>query len=129
MPIALAAIAAVFFTTLLGQQLFGRRAGIWAGLITTTSYGFFAHSQILLPDMIVISFGLAALSAFWASISHPPGRAMLAAFYAALALGVFAKGPAGLLPLAVVLTWIRPRTAGEGSAGWDRSSALCSSSR
>ena len=106
MPIALAAIAAVFFTTLLGQQLFGRRAGIWAGLITTTSYGFFAHSQILLPDMIVIAFGLAALSAFWASISHPPGRAMLAAFYAALALGVFAKGPAGLLPLAVVLTWI-----------------------
>ena len=31
---------------------------------------------------------------------------MLAAFYAALALGVFAKGPVGLLPLAVVLTWI-----------------------
>ena len=31
---------------------------------------------------------------------------MLAAFYAALALGVSAKGPMGLLPLAVVLTWI-----------------------
>ena len=75
LPIALAAIAAVFFTTLLGQQLFGRRAGVWAGLIAATSYGFFAHSQILLPDMIVIAFGLAALAAFWASISHPPGRA------------------------------------------------------
>jgi len=106
LPIAIAAIGAVFFTTLLGQQLFGRRAGLWAGLITTTAYGFFAHSQLLLPDMIVIAFGLVALSAFWASISHPPGRAMLAAFYAALALGVFAKGPAGLLPLAVVLVWI-----------------------
>jgi 4-amino-4-deoxy-L-arabinose transferase-like glycosyltransferase len=106
LPIAMAAIAAVFFTTLLGQQLFGRRAGVWAGLITATSYGFFAHSQILLPDMIVIAFGLAALAAFWASISHPPGRAMLAAFYAALALGVSAKGPVGLLPLAVVLIWI-----------------------
>jgi 4-amino-4-deoxy-L-arabinose transferase-like glycosyltransferase len=106
LPIALAAIAAVFFTTLLGGQLFGRRAGIWAGLITATSYGFFAHSQILLPDMIVIAFGVAALAAFWASISHPPGRVMLAAFYAALALGVFAKGPVGLLPLLVVLVWI-----------------------
>jgi 4-amino-4-deoxy-L-arabinose transferase-like glycosyltransferase len=106
LPIAMAAIAAVFFTTLLGQPLFGRRAGVWAGLITATSYGFFAHSQILLPDMIVIAFGLAALAAFWASISHPPGRGMLAAFYAALALGVFAKGPVGLLPLAVVLIWI-----------------------
>jgi len=106
LPIALAAIAAVFFTTLLGGQLFGRRAGVWAGLITATSYGFFAHSQILLPDMIVIAFGLAALAAFWASISHPPGRLMLAAFYAALALGVFAKGPVGLLPLLVILIWI-----------------------
>ena len=106
LPIAVAAIAAVFFTTLLGQLLFGRRAGLWAGLIAATSYGFFAHSQILLPDMIVIAFGLAALAAFWASISHPPGRGMLAAFYAALALGVSAKGPMGLLPLAVVLTWI-----------------------
>ena len=106
LPIAVAAIAAVFFTTLLGQLLFGRRAGLWGGLITATSYGFFAHSQILLPDMIVIAFGLAALAAFWASISHPPGRGMLAAFYAALALGVSAKGPMGLLPLAVVLTWI-----------------------
>ena len=57
LPIAVAAIAAVFFTTLLGQLLFGRRAGLWAGLITATSYGFFAHSQIPLPDMIVIAFG------------------------------------------------------------------------
>ena len=106
LPIALAAIVAVFFTTLLGGQLLGRRAGIWAGLITATSYGFFAHSQILLPDMIVVAFGVAALAAFWASISHPPGRVMLAAFYAALALGVFAKGPVGLLPLLVILVWI-----------------------
>jgi 4-amino-4-deoxy-L-arabinose transferase-like glycosyltransferase len=106
LPVALAAIAAAFFTALLGQHLFGRRAGVWAGLITATSYGFFAHSQILLPDMIVIAFGLTALWAFWASISHPPGRLMLAVFYAALALGVFAKGPVGLLPLLVIVVWI-----------------------
>jgi 4-amino-4-deoxy-L-arabinose transferase-like glycosyltransferase len=126
MPVALAAIAAVFFTTLLGQQLFGRRAGLWAGLITTTSYGFFAHSQILLPDMIVIAFGLAAFWAFWASISHPPGRVMLAAFYAALALGFAAKGPAGLLPLAVVLTWILTEDGwrGLGRLGSKRGAAV-----
>jgi 4-amino-4-deoxy-L-arabinose transferase-like glycosyltransferase len=106
LPIALAAVVAVFFTALLGEQLFGRRAGVWAGLVLITTYSFFAHSQILLPDMIVVAFGMAALAAFWASVTHPPGTTMLALFYTALAFGVFAKGPMGLLPLAVVLVWV-----------------------
>ena len=37
LPIAIAAVAAVFLTTVLGQQLFTTRAGIAAGLITATS--------------------------------------------------------------------------------------------
>jgi len=106
LPIAIAAVAAVFLTTVLGQQLFTTRAGIAAGLITATSYGFFAHSQILLPDMLVVACSLAALCAFWAAMSHPPGRRALAAFYAAVALGIAAKGPMGLLPAVVVVVWL-----------------------
>jgi 4-amino-4-deoxy-L-arabinose transferase-like glycosyltransferase len=106
LPIAAAAVVAVFFTTGLGQQLFSARAGVAAGLVTATSYAFFAHSQIVLPDMLVVAFGLAALSAFWAAISDPPGRRALVAFYAAVALGVAAKGPMGLLPLLVVVVWV-----------------------
>jgi 4-amino-4-deoxy-L-arabinose transferase-like glycosyltransferase len=102
LPIVIGAIAAVFFTTPLGQQLFGAAAGVSAGLITTTSYGFFSHSQILLPDMLVVACGLAALCAFWAAVTHPPGAGALVAFYAAVALGLAAKGPMGLLPLLVV---------------------------
>jgi 4-amino-4-deoxy-L-arabinose transferase-like glycosyltransferase len=114
LPIVLAAVAAVFFTTLLGQQLFSARAGVIAGLVTATSYGFFAHSQIVLPDMLVVAFGLAALCAFWASVSDPPNPRALATFYAAIALGVAAKGPMGLLPLLVVLVWL---LAGKGAGG------------
>ena len=66
LPIAVAAVAAVFFATLLGQQLFSARAGAIAGLVTATSYGFFAHSQLLLPDMLVVALGLAP--------SAPSGR-------------------------------------------------------
>jgi 4-amino-4-deoxy-L-arabinose transferase-like glycosyltransferase len=106
LPIAAAAVAAVFVTTYLGQQLFSARAGVAAGLVTATSYAFFAHSQIFLPDMLVVAFGLAALSAFWAATSHPPGPRALAAFYAAVALGVAATGPMGLLPLLVVVVWV-----------------------
>ena len=106
LPIAVAAIAAVFFTTLLGQQMFGARAGVWAGLILSTSYSFFAHSQTLLPDMLVVAFGVAALSAFWAAMTHPPGTRALVAFYACVALGVFAKGPMGILPLLIAVVWL-----------------------
>jgi 4-amino-4-deoxy-L-arabinose transferase-like glycosyltransferase len=106
LPVAMAAVAAVFFTTLLGQQLFTAAGGVGAGLITGTSYAFFAHSQISLPDMLVVACGLAALCAFWAAVSHPPGTRALAAFYVALALGVAAKGPMGLLPVPVVVAWL-----------------------
>jgi 4-amino-4-deoxy-L-arabinose transferase-like glycosyltransferase len=106
LPIAVAALIAVFFVTILGQQLYSPRAGVWAGLITATSYGFFAHSQILLPDMLVVACGVAALSAFWASVGGPAGSAALILFYLAVALGVFAKGPMGLLPLLVVAVWL-----------------------
>jgi 4-amino-4-deoxy-L-arabinose transferase-like glycosyltransferase len=106
LPITAAAVAAVFLVTVLGHQLFSGRAGVGAGLITATSYAFFAHSQILLPDMLVVAFGLAALSAFWAALSHPPGTRLLVAFYAALGLGFAAKGPMGLLPALVAAIWL-----------------------
>jgi 4-amino-4-deoxy-L-arabinose transferase-like glycosyltransferase len=106
LPVVGAAVAAVFLTTMLGQQLFSATAGVAAGLITATSYAFFAHSQILLPDMLVLAFGLGALCAFWAAVHGPPNRYALVAFYVAVALGVAAKGPMGLLPVLVVVAWL-----------------------
>src|SRR2546428_3334245 len=106
LPIALAALAAVFFTVRLGQQLVGARAGTWAGLILATSYSFFAHSQTMLPDMLVIAFGMAALSAFRAAGTRPPGPLTMVAFSGWVALGVFAKGPMGIIPLLIAVVWL-----------------------
>lgn len=106
LPVAAAAVAAVGLTTLLGEQLFSATAGVAAGLVTATSYAFFAHSQILLPDMLVAAFGLAALSAFRRVVQDPANRRALVAFYVAIALGVAAKGPIGLLPILVALVWL-----------------------
>ena len=106
LPVAGAAIAAVFLTTLLAEQLFSPTAGMAAGLVTATSYSFFAHSQILLPDMLVVAFGLGALCAFWAAQTGQSHTRALATFYAAVALGVAAKGPMGLLPVLVVVVWL-----------------------
>jgi 4-amino-4-deoxy-L-arabinose transferase-like glycosyltransferase len=105
-PVAVAAIASAVFTCLLGSRLWGPRAGLWAGVILATSAGFFSHSQVLLPDMLVTAFTTAATYAFWRWVTAPPGRLAGAAFYAALAFAVFAKGPVGLLPLAAAALWL-----------------------
>ncbi len=105
-PVVAAAVGAILFTLLLGAALFGARAGLWGALILLTSYEFFAYSQLLLPDMLVVVFVTAAAYFFWRAQGDPPGRGALAAFYGALAMGVFAKGPVGLLPLLVAAVWL-----------------------
>jgi 4-amino-4-deoxy-L-arabinose transferase-like glycosyltransferase len=106
LPGALATLAAVLGTFLLADRLFGGRAGLWAGLVLATSYGVFAHSQMILPDMPMIAFGVLAGCCFWRAVSEPGGRGAMIGFYAMLGLGVFTKGPVGLLPLAVAAVWL-----------------------
>jgi 4-amino-4-deoxy-L-arabinose transferase-like glycosyltransferase len=106
LPPALAAIAAALTTFLLGDRLFGRRAGLWAALVLATSPSFFIHSQQILPDMLVLAFATASCHAFWRAMSEPENTRALVGFYTALAFAVFAKGPVGLLPLLVALAWL-----------------------
>lgn len=105
-PVVLAAVSAVFLTALLGHALFGGWAGTWAGAVLATSVGFFEHSQLALPDMLVTAFGVAALHAVWRAVTPPAAPGALVCFYACCALGVAAKGPVGLLPLVVAGAWL-----------------------
>jgi 4-amino-4-deoxy-L-arabinose transferase-like glycosyltransferase len=105
-PVALAAILAAVFTCLLGDRLFNRRVGLGAGLILATTAGFFRHSQILLPDMLVLGFATAATYWLWRAAEFAPPRGARVLFYLALALAVYAKGPLGLLPLLVGAIWL-----------------------
>src|SRR5437899_583230 len=79
-----------------------RRRRLTLALLVT----LFAHSQSMLPDMLVIAFGMAALSAFWAAVTRPPGPLTMVAFYGWGALGVFAKGPMGIIPLLIAVVWL-----------------------
>ena len=117
LPAAVAAIAAALCTFLLGDRLFGRRAGVWAALMLATSASFFIHSQLILPDMLVLAFATACYYAFWRAMSEPGNTRALEGFYAALAFAVFAKGPVGLLPLLVAAIWL---VAQHGSRGLTR---------
>ena len=114
LPGALATVATVLGVFLLAEGLFRGRAGLWAGLVMATSYGVFAHSQMILPDMLMVAFGVLAGYALWRATAEPARGTAMVAFYALLALGVFVKGPAGLLPLAVAAVWL---WAGHGPGG------------
>jgi 4-amino-4-deoxy-L-arabinose transferase-like glycosyltransferase len=124
LPVAVAAIGAALATFLLGDRLFGRRAGIWTALILATSVSFFIHSQQVLPDMLVLAFSVTSLYAFWRAVSEPPSALPMVAFYGAVALAVFAKGPAGLLPLLIVAVWLWSERGARGLLGlWSAAGA------
>jgi 4-amino-4-deoxy-L-arabinose transferase-like glycosyltransferase len=106
-PVVLAAIGAVLGTFLLGDRLFGGRAGLWAALVLATTLGFLDLSQLVLPDMLVLAFATLAGYGFWRAERGGPGRGVfLAVFYGASALASFSKGPLGLLPLLAAGLWI-----------------------
>jgi 4-amino-4-deoxy-L-arabinose transferase-like glycosyltransferase len=113
-PVALAGIVAAIFTCLLGDRMFNRRVGVWSGLVLATTAGFFWHSHLLLPDMLVLAFSTAAAYWFWRAAEDPPGRGARVLFYGALALAVYAKGPLGLLPLLVGAIWLCRRSGWRG---------------
>src|SRR5439155_1312004 len=94
LPVALAAIAAVVFTFLAGDRLLGRGPGVMGGLALATTYGFFSHSQFILPDMLVVACVCAAMYALvvWQRAERVTWPAPVA-FYVAFAGAVYAKGP------------------------------------
>ncbi len=106
LPSALATLATALGTFLLADRLFRGRAGLTAGLVMATSYGVFAHSQMILPDVLMIAFGIFAGYWLWQAVTGAGGPMAMIGFYAMLGLGVFVKGPAGLLPLAVAVVWL-----------------------
>jgi 4-amino-4-deoxy-L-arabinose transferase-like glycosyltransferase len=106
LPVAIGAITAAWATFLLGASLFGPRAGVAAGLVFVTSHGFFRHSREMLPDMLVAAFATLAAWTFWRSMEAVDRRGWLVAFWIAVALGCFAKGPVGLLPVLPAAAWL-----------------------
>lgn len=100
LPAALSGIGGVGMTAVLGRRLFGRRAGVLAGFVLATAWGYFWHARLALADMMVTFFVIAAAAAFWASVGDGQERRWpMALCWACLGLGLAAKGPVGLLPL------------------------------
>ena len=113
LPSALAGIATVLVVYGLGRELFGAEAGGFASLVAMTTQGLFVHAHLALPDVLMTCFITASV---WmlARMTRDRPRAWIG-FYGFAALAFWAKGPAGLLPLALALVyWLATR----GERAW-----------
>jgi 4-amino-4-deoxy-L-arabinose transferase-like glycosyltransferase len=106
LPIALAGLGGVLVTWGIGRHLFDGRSGALAGLVLTTSVGYFVFSRQLLPDMVFACFTTLSFYAFLCAAEEGRARepwSLLA--YLCLALAVMTKGFVGLFPLVVLATY------------------------
>jgi len=124
LPSALGAIGTCLCVYVMGRRLFGPRAGVWAGIALATSLMFVVAGRAATPDSLLIFCSTLAVTIYVCGTFRPrfettpddvvpqliaPGHYFpqhwptVAMMYAAMGLGVLAKGPVGLvLPTAVI---------------------------
>lgn len=104
LPSLLGAVGIAVATYWIGRRLFGPAAGVVAGMIVVTTHGVFTLARVPMPDVTLCAALTAAMAAFVAA-EFDGRRAALVAFYGLVGVAFWTKGPAGLLPLAVVLLY------------------------
>jgi hypothetical protein len=100
LPAALFALGTVALTMALGRRHLNRRAALIAGLIVTTTFGFFSHHGARSGDLdSALTFLLVLAVSLIPYLAESPGR--LIAFSAVLAAGFLLKSFA-ILPIVLV---------------------------
>src|SRR5262245_31040182 len=94
---ALAGLASIAVTYVLGRRFFGRRAALIAAATLATSPLFLVFAQTLVIDMLLTLLLTACLAALWATRQHPERRRSAVLVAATAALAVLAKGLVGLV--------------------------------
>jgi 4-amino-4-deoxy-L-arabinose transferase-like glycosyltransferase len=112
LPSALAGIAAVGLTLLLGTRMLGGGAGALGAAILLTSWEFAYLARRVQFDVLLTAFELAALASFWwldRGMGNPRRHQLV--LHGALGLAVLTKGPVGFLipalTIAAYLLWER----------------------
>jgi 4-amino-4-deoxy-L-arabinose transferase-like glycosyltransferase len=110
LPLAFTVLALTLIVEAFARQAFASiRAGLYAGLLTLSSFGIFIFTRILIPDAIVCLWLTLALYCYWLTESDPrqrttPNPLLCWAFAACCALNVLTKGLIGIVfPVLIVL--------------------------
>ncbi len=104
-PLALGVLLLALLLESFGRLAFAPgRAGLYAGLITLSSFGIFIFSRINIPDILVCDWLVLALYAFWRTEDEATAsRRWCWLFATACALNILSKGLIGIVfPVGVV---------------------------
>jgi 4-amino-4-deoxy-L-arabinose transferase-like glycosyltransferase len=102
-PIALAMVAAVALTFLIGERLAGYWRGFGAGLIQLCSVGAFLLGRMVTPDSFFVLFITGAIYCLVCGYQHQKfRRAWFAGFWLCATFACLTKGPGAILYLAGV---------------------------
>jgi len=107
----LAGLGTVLVTAGLASRIYGRRAGLLAGMILSTTWFFPQVGRTVLTDMPLTFFTVAAVALMRVSLEETAWtrrrKLLLFAAYLLCSMGVLTKGPVGLfLPLAIMACWL-----------------------
>ena len=105
LPVVLSAIGCVFVLYLLGARVASRRAGWLGGMVLATMFRFVVFSREGLTDIPVLFFMMLALYAFQRASERPAARLPALAGWTCVGLGTLIKGPVGVLPPAVWMSY------------------------
>jgi 4-amino-4-deoxy-L-arabinose transferase-like glycosyltransferase len=104
LPLAFGVLLLALLLESFGRRADGERAGLYAAIITLSSFGIFIFSRINIPDVLVCVWLVLALYVFWRTeaLAEPP-RWLCWSFAAACALNILTKGLIGIVfPLGIV---------------------------
>jgi 4-amino-4-deoxy-L-arabinose transferase-like glycosyltransferase len=106
-PLSLTVLALTLLLEAFARRLFSAvQAGLYAALISLSSFGLFIFTRINIPDAMVCLFTTLALYCFWRT-EEAPRRRFCYGFAAACALNVLSKGLIGLVfPVAIAVLYV-----------------------
>ncbi len=105
LPSALSCGLAVLLSYELGRHMFGRRTGLWSGIILASMVQWVVLAHAATPDGPLLACTTLALATFWHG-HWASGRAWWLPTAAACGLAVLAKGPVGVvLPGLVIVSY------------------------
>ena len=104
LPSVVGGLGIVLATAWLGARLFAPAVGLTSGVVAATTVGLFSLAHVPLPDTTLTLAITGAMCAFMLA-EFEQRRGALTAFYGLTGLAFLAKGPVGLIPLAVALAF------------------------
>ena len=106
LPIALATLALILVTFVVGKHLFNERAGFYAGLIIATCVGIFLFTRVLWPDVMLTLFLELTFYSFLRAMEEKNSRWAYGIYFFG-ALAVLTKGLIGaVFPAIIIIAYL-----------------------